>query len=211
MTTADQSNVATSPLRAAQQDVTRRRILDAVADLLADPQQPPLTFAAVATAAQVGERTVYRQFATKEDLLEAFWAYFNEQLGMLRYPQSIAELLAVMPEVYSGFAQRAPLMRAHLYSQAGRELRQRAVPRRRESFRAMLADRLAGLPAERQLDALAVVQLLFSLRAWDSMVENWDMDGPRAARACGWAIEALLDALRREQQAARRSHPKSDS
>jgi AcrR family transcriptional regulator len=190
-----------SPLRAGQQEATRARILDAVAELMSDPRQPELTFGSVGRQAKVSERTVYRHFATKDELLEAFWVHINEQLGMVHYPETVEELLGVLPSVYTGFDRRAGLIRAHLASTAGREMRERVAPKRREIFRRMLERYVASLPAQRQREACAVMQLLFSPRAWDSLEENWGFSGQEAADACAWAIQALLGTLQAEGQA----------
>jgi AcrR family transcriptional regulator len=185
-----------STLRAEQQEATRSRILDAVAQLMSDPRQPELTFSALAQRAQVSERTVYRHFASKDELLEAFWVYINEQLGMAHYPETVEELLGVLPSVYTGFDQRAGLIRAHLASTAGREMRERVAPKRREIFRRMLQEHTAGLSETQQRAACGIAQLLFSPRAWDSLEENWGMTGQEAADACSWALTTLLAALR---------------
>lgn len=195
MDVAEPKRTYSSPLRAEQQEATRQRILDALAELMSDPAQPELTYSALAQQAQVSERTVYRHFAQKEDLLEAFWEHINEQLGMAHYPETIPELLSVLPGVYGGFDRRAALIRAHLASTAGREMRERVVPRRQEIFRRMLAPYVGGLSEERQRQACGLIQLLFSPRAWDSLEENWGMSGQQAADACAWAIRSLLMAL----------------
>jgi AcrR family transcriptional regulator len=197
-----------SELRAEQQDQTRLRILEAAAELMGDPTQPELTFAAIGKQARISDRTVYRHFPTKEDLLEAFWSYVNAQLGMAEYPESAEQLLKVMPSVYEGFDAQAGLIRAHLASPAGREMRQRIAPVRRELFQRMLESYTAGLPAKSRRRVYAIVQLLFSPRAWDSLVENWDMDGSEAAEACSWAIRTLLTALEGESPRSSKSMSK---
>ena len=42
-----------------------------------------------------------------------------------------------------------------------------------------------------------VNELLFSPRAWDSMKENWGLSGKQAGQASAWAINVLLDELKR--------------
>ena len=70
------------PLREARQAVVRDRVLDGVAELLADGQD--LTYAKVAAAAGVPERTVYRYFPTRQDLMTAVVAWVNERTGKPR-------------------------------------------------------------------------------------------------------------------------------
>jgi AcrR family transcriptional regulator len=62
-----------SPLRAEQMEETRRRILRAVTEALADPTTAEVTIPLVARRARVSLRTVYRHFRTREALFDA-WA-----------------------------------------------------------------------------------------------------------------------------------------
>lgn len=60
--------------RAAAVDSTRRRVLDAARDLLADPGgYPAFTLDAVARRADVARATVYYQFGSKAGVLEALF------------------------------------------------------------------------------------------------------------------------------------------
>ena len=70
------------PLREARQAVVHDRVLDGVAELLA--QGEDLTYAKVASAAGVPERTVYRYFPTRQDLMTAVVAWVNERTGRPR-------------------------------------------------------------------------------------------------------------------------------
>jgi AcrR family transcriptional regulator len=203
MDSVEQTRKYDSPLRDEQQDQTRRRILEAAAELMSDPLQPELTFAAVGKQARVSERTVYRHFPTKEELLAEFWAWVNAQLGMAEYPESIGRLLAVLPAVYRGFDERAGLIRAHLASPAGREMRQRVAPLRRGIFAKMVDEAAPGLPPKARRRACGILQLLFSPRAWDSLAENWGMQGQESAEACAWAIRTILAELTREADSRR--------
>jgi len=188
-----------SPLREAQAEVTRKRILDAVGRMMSQPGMPELTFSAIAVEAAVAERTIYRHFPTKEAILEAFWHHINAELGMAHYPQSVEEILAVMPSVYDGYDKRAGLIRAHLSNPAGREMRLQVVPRRQEAYRKILARELEGVDAKTARNAYCVIQMLFSARAWDSISENWGLSGKQAAEACSWAIRILLKEIERSK------------
>ncbi|MCV7316996.1 TetR/AcrR family transcriptional regulator [Mycolicibacillus parakoreensis] len=54
---------------------TRRRILDATAEVLSRSGRAKLSLSAVAAEAQVSRPTLYRWFASKEDLISAFSRY----------------------------------------------------------------------------------------------------------------------------------------
>ncbi len=192
METPGSKRAYNSPLREAQAEVTRKRILDAVGRMMSEPGMQELTFSAIATEAEVAERTIYRHFPTKESILEAFWHHINAELGMAHYPESVAEILAVMPGVYDGYDKRANLIRAHLSNPAGREMRMQVVPKRQEAYYKILAEELKGVDPMIARNAYCVIQLLFSSRAWDSISENWGLSGKQAAEACNWAIRSLL-------------------
>ena len=66
-------------LRERQRLQTREQILRAVGHQLETRSLEDLSFAEIAEDADVGERTVYRHFPTKEALLGAFWAWMQTE------------------------------------------------------------------------------------------------------------------------------------
>jgi len=66
-------------LRDRQREETRAQILRAVGRQLEHRSLEDLSFAEIARDADVGERTVYRHFHTKEALLGAFWAWMQSE------------------------------------------------------------------------------------------------------------------------------------
>lgn len=192
----------TSPLRERLAQETRELIFRGAAKVLEDEAHDELSYAAVAQAAGVAERTVYRHFPTKDQLLDAVWQWTREQMGFGRYPADPRELLAMLPEVYRGFDRHARLMQGYLFSQAGRRLQQRYAARRRKSLRACLAEATAGLTAADRRNAEAVIQLLYSGRGWSALRDNWGLSGEEAAQAAAWAVQVLLREVRVLQQSA---------
>jgi AcrR family transcriptional regulator len=187
-----------SPLRAEQMEQTRRRILAAVAEVLASEEAGELTIPLVALRARVSVRTVYRHFPTKETLFDSFaeWAEENLRLVVHSYPETLEALVGMAPELYRAYDANEPLMRA-LLSKLGQEIRARSRPRRLQAFEQAMSELTAGFePAERRR-ALAVVYLLVSAPAWQAMREQSGLDGVEAGRAAAWAVRVLTDELRR--------------
>jgi AcrR family transcriptional regulator len=187
-----------SPLRQAQAEETRQRILAAVAELFEETPEEALSFDAIAAKAGVQKRTVFRHFAGKDALLEAFWAWINRKVALRTWPETEADLLAMPPETFAGFDRHEGVIRAALTSRSGREMRLRANPERQAAFRRSLADATRGLDPARAEQAIAVIQLLYSAPAWHALKEYWRLDGREAGEAVAWAIGTLLDAVRRD-------------
>lgn len=196
-----------SPLRQAQAEDTRRRILAAVARLFEIAPEEALSFDAIAAQAGVQRRTVFRHFANKDALLGAFWAWTNQQVALRTWPETEVDLVAMPPVTFAGFDRHEGLIRAALTSRSGREMRLRANAERQAAFRGSLADATRGLNPGRAEQAAAVVQLLYSASAWHTLREYWGLGGREAGEAVAWAIGALLDALRRETPGRHRDEP----
>lgn len=184
-----------SPLRRRQQAATRDAILEATGLLVEEQGLDALSFAAIAERAGVQERTVYRHFATRQDLLTAFWAWVNDQAGIAGFPASEADLRRLPPEVYARFDGQAGLMRALVFSEAGRQFRLAVNDQRQAAYRQILGDRLKDQPPEVADRLCALVQLLYSATAWATMRDCWPLDGRAAGETVAWAIDRLLAAI----------------
>jgi AcrR family transcriptional regulator len=196
-----------SPLRQAQAEETRQRLLRAAAELLERDPDSSLAYTDLAAHAGVQERTVYRHFPSKEALLDAFWTWINERAGFTTYPESEHDLIEQPKTVFAGFDKVEGIVRASLLSSAGREMRLRRLAERRAAFERSLADVTAGLAPERACQLTAVVQLLYSAPAWQVMRDFAGLSGAEAGEAASWAIRALLAAVRQDAAAADQPSP----
>src|SRR5688572_15032042 len=113
----------TESIRDAHKALTRQRILQAVLKLLEDEDPDSLTLAHVADVAGVTERTIYRHFATREELIAATWTFANQTLSSVSPPETAAELVELPRRLFAEFDTKAPLVRALVYTKQGRELR----------------------------------------------------------------------------------------
>lgn len=189
-----------SPLREEQAARTRERIEQAAAALLDDSPSPEdITFKAVAKRAGVTEMTVYRHFPTREDLLRGLWRQLNARMGAgIGMPASVDELLAQHGDLLRGFDRIAPQILASITTPQGREMRAALNPQRRRAFRAIVDEAARDLGPAARTRAAAILQLLHSAHAWMSLRDQWGMDGREAAEATRWAIDVLLQQLRKK-------------
>ena len=188
-----------SPLRAEQLEQTRLRILEATTEVVADPASEEVTIPLVAKRARVSLRTVYRHFATREALFDAWAEWVDErlQIHLHSYPESAEQLVPFARELYRSYDESASLVRAMLTSKAARAVRERTRRRRQRGFNRAMSELTAGLEPEGRARALAVVYLLVSAPAWRAMREQSGLDGVEAGKAAAWALRVLTDELRR--------------
>jgi len=188
-------------LREAQTGLTRQRISEAAASLLEEGGEAgAITFKAVAERAGVTEMTVYRHFPSRNDLMHGLWRHLNERMGKgLGMPESASALLAQHDALFAGFDAIAPQIIASITTPQGRDMRAALNRERRKAFTGIVAEVAPGLSGARQTAAAAVLQLLHSAYAWDSMRLHWGLDGRQAGDAAKWAIGILLQELRRKK------------
>lgn len=179
-----------SPLRASQAAATRERIVAACVALM--QRGADLTYVAVAVAAEVQERTVYRHFPTKQDLEAALWDWIVQHLTHADFASRNEEqLVAAMRESFAGFDADAPLIQAMLHSPHGLAVRRRQQPARRAMFEACIDSAVPGAPPPVRERAAAVLQVLYSAASWDLLRSFWDMDATEAADAIELGIRSL--------------------
>ena len=190
-------------LQDARSNLVRERVLDGVFEVLAAGED--LTFAKVAKAADVPERTIYRHFPSKEALHAAIWSWANERMGFTGpFPTDEAGYVALVRTAHPGFERLAPVIRELLASKDGLAVRLTANDQRRQSARTAVRSSAPGLnPADEQRVA-AALQLLTSAATWQTLHDYWDMDGEEAGETAALAIELLLEGAR--SRAADTSH-----
>ena len=182
-------------LQDARSNLVRERVLDGVFEVLAGGDD--LTFAKVATAAGVPERTIYRHFPSKEALHAAIWSWANERMGFTGpFPTDEAGYVALVRTAHPGFERLAPVIRELLASKDGLAVRLTANDQRRQSARAAVRMSASGLDATDEKRVAAALQLLTSAATWQTLHDYWDMDGEEAGETAALAIELLLAGAR---------------
>lgn len=184
-----------SPLREQQRADTRRRILDAAIELLADENE--LSIPDVAARAGVATRTVYFHFESKAALIDALSQVLDEEVGIFTFPESAQELVDYSDEFWEGFVENEQLWRALIFSRAGRDVSKRGRDRRVTSFQRSLESHLAGLDEGDQLLATAVVYLQFGPALRLALLDNFGLTAEQAGRGATWAIRTLIAELER--------------
>jgi AcrR family transcriptional regulator len=185
----------TTPLRDARSEVVHQRVLAGVAELLTAGDD--LTFAKVARAAGVPERTVYRHFPTREALLAAVFDWANERIGFAgELPTDRAGVVELVRRVFPGFDEIGPVVRELLVAPEGLMARQARLDDRHQAAGAVVESEAPGLDPADARRVAAAVQLLTTASTWNTLRDYWGMDGAEAAETAALAVELLLDGAR---------------
>lgn len=179
--------------RAANREMVRARIEDALLETLADGDPSGINHDQIAQRAGVGRRTVYRYFPDRASLLQAGWHRLNREASpRVGMPKSAQGILAGLEELFVGFDGNADAMTVTMASAEGRAIRNAMTPQRIAAYRDALASETKHLTPHQRDMAIAAIQLLNSGFAWREYRDQWDLDGADMARASRWAIKALL-------------------
>jgi len=181
---------------------TRDHILGAAFELLVEHPEQPFSHEAVAKAAGVGARTVYRYFPAQADLFEALWLQVRKQSGTV-FPTTEGEIVPLIGVLFRAFDQNEKLVRAVMESPAGARVRARGAAEGRAGFDQSLKDVTQGRSPEERRQVRAVFQCIHSGPFWQMLRERGGLSGEEAIAAASWAAQALLDTLRSEQKTSR--------
>jgi AcrR family transcriptional regulator len=201
--------MSTVSLQEARVALVRDRVLEGVAEVLAAGDD--LTFTRVAVAAGVPERTVYRHFPTRQALLTAVYDWVNQRAGNdTDRPTTATEAGEMVRRAFPMFDEVAPVVRELLVAREGLPARLADNDRRRRATLELVRHHVVDADPTTVRRLAAVVQLLTSAGAWQSMRDYWELDGVEAAEASALAIDLLLSAAARSaprRPAGRRRPP----
>jgi AcrR family transcriptional regulator len=183
-----------SALRESQAEITQRRIMEAMADVVAGAGADKVTHATVARAAQVAERTLYRHYPTKDALWDAFLEWVSELVGLTQFPDNEHELIDLVPAMFSKFDEHDSLLRSCLSSRAWSEVWIRGRQGWRDSVQHAVQNG-DGVDGDKARLIGAVIQLLFSGIAWKALKDHSGLPGEDVSRAAMLSIKALLKEL----------------
>jgi AcrR family transcriptional regulator len=196
--------MTTMSLREQHAMATRERILGAVADLLELGDTEELTVPAVAAASGVSLRTIYRYYATREELLEAAGRWIGDELLKHPYPHDLDQVADLYEQGARDFDERPGLVRALAFSQLGRQVRGYRRRERLEAIGRSLRAELTALSEPELQQAEAVLAYLHNMLAYTALREESGLSGPHIGEAIGWAIRTLIADLRKRNRNMRR-------
>jgi len=147
-------SITSRSLASRHSDLTQSVILDSAVELLDAVPVGELSVRAVAKHAGISERTVFRYFATREELLDAIANEIKRRLDQPPLPTSVEELLEYPKAIYSRFESTANLTKVALHSELYHRIRSTDLERRGAGIQA-LVDRIAPKRAKHERELAA--------------------------------------------------------
>lgn len=186
------SAVQPTSVREEYKEQTRARILDAAVALIEEAGESPLTMLAVAERAGVTDRTVYRHFETREALVRATWSRMQQLVASQGFPRTAEAMIESPLRLFPRFDAARELVRASLYSTAGRDTRMSSNVERREAMLSSVRDAFPNADEQWLRRRAAIAQLINSAYAWEVLRQYWDIEGEEAGKAAAEALAILL-------------------
>ncbi|NQX10933.1 TetR/AcrR family transcriptional regulator [Microbacteriaceae bacterium VKM Ac-2855] len=174
---------------------TQTAILSAYSELIEEVATDDVSFRLIALRAGVGERTIFRYYPTRVDLLLATSAWIERTIFVGQESTSIFDVPMAIREAMEAYDRHPEL--AHVVAEtAMRGVNGADAAPNRARFDRMLLDEVPALDEPERRDLVAALCHLDSPTTWVSMRRELGMSGRDIADAATWAAESLLDPIR---------------
>lgn len=184
-------------LKERQGALTRQLILDAAVAELESGTLGALTLRAVALRANLAERTLFRYFATRDELLDALADEVSRRLELPALPATAPELVDMPGALYGAFEKHAALIRAALPSELFDRIRESAA-RARWVGVAKLVDAWAPARSARERKLVAAnIRYLLSATSWHYYRFYFRFSLEDSVAAAELAVRLALKSLRK--------------
>lgn len=195
-----------SPLRLRQKEQTRELILEAVAQVMRGAGLGAVTISEVAKVAEVTERTVYRHFSTREELLRAFWKWQLIRSGGDRVttPESADALYDTIKRLFRRLDADEGIIRAIVMAPEGGEMRRDTNQQRLATMIEFLKPLVPTMSARDRHQMAAGIISVCSILSWMFMRDNCGYDGKRAGEAAAFAVQLMIEGARARETVAPR-------
>ena len=157
---------AVETLKDRHNSLTRELILQSALDELQQGSAEGLTMRAIARRSNMAERTLFRHFASREDLLDSLALRVIARIDQPPLPPDVSRLPQAPQALYGAFEANANLTRAALHSELFDRIRE-SVARERWNAVKALVDQAAPHRSEHERKlAAANIRLVLSATSW---------------------------------------------
>lgn len=192
----------TSPLRRKQQENTRDRIMEAVAEIIGEGRILSFSVKDVADRAGVSYGSVYRHFPTRESLLKGLYETGAKIVGQDISLKSLSldEISAVAGKTVAMFEEHAVKLQAFTAALAAGNIQPQSRGRRDRKYRQMVEESAPHLDPEAAGQAAAIICHLHSSLTWATLRQRFGLSAEATAGALTWALQALARDLTRHKE-----------
>jgi len=174
---------------------TQEAILAAYAELIEELGTDDVSFRLIARRAGVGERTIFRNYATRVDLLLAAAAWIERRIFPREDAPSIFDMPLTIRAAMESYDRRPEL--THVVAETAMRGISGATPSpRRPMLEEMIDAEVPSLGAAERRAIVAALAHLDSAATWVTFRREFGMTRSDIADAAAWAAEAVLDPIR---------------
>jgi AcrR family transcriptional regulator len=189
-------SIRRSGLAQKHADLTRQLILDSALRLLEEGSVSELSVRAVAAGADMSERTVFRYYATREDLLDAVAEEMSDRLAAPEPPSTVEELLDYPAAIFARFEATEKLTRAALHSELYHRIRKADAAKRGECISALVDGAAPNLSAEVRRRLSANIHYHVIASTWHYYRFNFGFTAEETIECAKLAIRQSVDMFR---------------
>lgn len=192
----------TSTMRRRQQEITRGRILEAVAAIIAEGRIFGFTMQDVADRAGVSYASVYHHFPTRESLLEACYEVGAKIVGQsISFTSlSLDEIPAVAAKAAAMFEENAAIVEAFTMALAAGNIQPESRRQRDQVLQKMVTESAPHLEPEVARQVTAIIGHLHSSLTWVTLRQRFGLDAEETAAALTWALRTLIRDVTRHKE-----------
>jgi AcrR family transcriptional regulator len=203
-----------SSVRDEAKEATRARILDALVRVVIDDGVHAFSVATVAERAGISHRTVYRHFASREELLEALSDAIDSagppEAAEARSKPLIDHARAGASGLFGALESMRDRAAAEFIIGVALRHNTRGKQQRWAQVQAEMRANFPALSSEEQLASAAVLRALLSSNSWFHLCVQLGVPADVAAQGISRAIDLMLDDLAQRNDTQTRRKPRGD-
>lgn len=189
------TRVPAETLKDRHNSLTRELILQAAVDELEQGSPDGLTMGVIARRANMAERTLFRHFASREDLLDQLALRVVARIDQPPVPRDIERLPEAPQELYSAYEAHADLTRAALHSELFDRIRETVARERWKAVKAAVDRAAPQRPEHDRKLAAANIRLVLSATSWHYYRFYFGFNLRNSIEAARLVIEQAVDRL----------------
>lgn len=201
------SRTSPKPIRQRQTELTKRSIVEALAEIIVE--EGPLGFAVqnVADRAGVAHRTVYRHFPNREAMCEGLVEWTEQrwrERGHEGLPTTLEGYIARIPEAFEEFESDRMLYRSMLLLNLSTGFRGESARLRDRLIDQVVGEVAPSLSESEREPAAVLIRYLGSSLTWMNLTSQFRRSDVEAAKAATYGMRLVLEDLKRRERKAKR-------